>query len=79
MTTAFFWSDEHLSAWRRELTADEPGFRLSIEEGLEAARALFGPSLAGLDKTSEVKSASARALRANGRNGDSKMLAHAPS
>jgi mercuric reductase len=49
-TTAFFCSDEHLSAWRRERSTDEPGFRLSIEEGLEAGRALFGPSLAGLDR-----------------------------
>lgn len=48
-TTAFFCSDEHLSAWRRERRADEPGFRLSIEEALEAGRAIFGPSLAGLN------------------------------
>lgn len=48
-TTAFFCSDDHLSAWRRERSADEPGFRLSIDEALEAGRALFGPSLAGLD------------------------------
>ncbi|MGT2467843.1 alkylmercury lyase family protein (plasmid) [Mesorhizobium atlanticum] len=48
-TTAFFCSDDHLSAWRRERSADEPGFRLSIEEGLEAGRALFGPSLTDLD------------------------------
>jgi mercuric reductase len=48
-TTAFFCSDDHLSAWRREPASDEAGFRLSIEEGLEAGRALFGPSLAGLD------------------------------
>jgi mercury(II) reductase len=31
-----------------------PGFRLSIPEGLEAGRALFGPSLAGLDTASEA-------------------------
>ena len=48
-TTAFFCSDDHLSAWSREHAADEAGFRLSIAEGLEAGRALFGPSLAGLD------------------------------
>jgi len=48
-TTAFFCSDDHLFAWRRERSADEPGFRLSIDEALEAGRALFGPSLAGLD------------------------------
>jgi len=77
-TTSFFCSDDHLSAWRRERNADEPGFRLSIEEGLEAGRALFGPSLAGLETAprasagSALKSAAAtgRPFRANGRNGD---------
>lgn len=49
-TTAFFCSDDDLSAWRREQAAHEAGFRLSIEEGLEAGRAIFGPSLAGLDQ-----------------------------
>ncbi|ESW63321.1 bifunctional organomercurial lyase/mercury(II) reductase MerBA [Mesorhizobium sp. C280B] len=76
-TTAFFCSEDHLSAWRRERTADEPGFRLSIEEGLEAGRALFGPSLAGLEMAphasvrAALKSAAAtdRPFRANGRNG----------
>ncbi|MCR5860611.1 bifunctional organomercurial lyase/mercury(II) reductase MerBA [Mesorhizobium sp. J428] len=47
--TSFFCSDDHLAAWRQEHPADSPGFRLSIEEGLEAGCALFGPSLAGLD------------------------------
>jgi len=75
-TTAFFCSDDDLSAWRREQAADEAGFRLSIEEGLEAGRALFGPSLAGLDTAaqSSVGSTSRRAVvvdrfRTNGRNG----------
>lgn len=76
-TTAFFCSDEHLSAWRRERSADEPGFRLSIEEGLEAGRALFGPSLAGVDEVSrspndppsQNTTVTNRPLRANGRNG----------
>ena len=72
-TTAFFCSDEHLAAWRRERSANEPGFRLSIEEGLEAGRALFGPSLAGLDAPprSSIDSASkstAGTNRASGRN-----------
>src|SRR5260370_31075667 len=75
-TTAFFCSDDHLSAWRRERSSDEPGFRLSIEEGLEAGRALFGPSLAGLETAprpsagSTPKSAAAtdHPFRANGRN-----------
>jgi mercuric reductase len=75
-TTAFFCSDDHLSAWRREQAADEAGFRLSIEEGMEAGRALFGPSLAGLDTAaqSSVGSTSKGAVtadrfRTNGRNG----------
>lgn len=53
-TTAFFCSDGHLSAWRRGRSADDPGFRLSIDEGLQAGRALFGPSLAGLDPTPKL-------------------------
>jgi mercury(II) reductase len=77
-TTAFFCSDDHLSAWRRERAADEPGVRLSIEEGLEAGRALFGPSLAGLDRASQlsvdpaskIASFADRSVPANGRNGD---------
>ncbi|MBL6613637.1 MAG: bifunctional organomercurial lyase/mercury(II) reductase MerBA [Reyranella sp.] len=76
-TTAFFCSDDHLAAWRRERSAEEPGFRLSIEEGLEAGRALFGPSLAGLGVTPppsvdlEAKSPAVanRPFRTNGRNG----------
>lgn len=76
-TTAFFCSDDHLSAWRHEQAADEAGFRLSIEEGLEAGRALFGPSLAGLDAASRPSADPAskstapatRPLRANRRNG----------
>ncbi|TXL72401.1 bifunctional organomercurial lyase/mercury(II) reductase MerBA [Vineibacter terrae] len=82
-TTAFFCSDDHLSAWRRERSAGEPGFRLSIEEGLEAGRALFGPSLAGLGmrprpstgSTSKVASLADRPLRTNGRNGGAYDLA----
>ena len=75
-TTAFFCSDDHLVAWRRERSSNEPGFRLSIEEGLEAGRALFGPSLAGLETAprasvgSAPKSAAAtdRRFRANSRD-----------
>ena len=75
-TTAFFCSDDHLSAWRRERSTDEPGFPLTIEEGLEAGRALFGPSLAGLETArgpsagSATKSAAAmdQPLHANRRN-----------
>jgi mercuric reductase len=76
-TTAFFCSDNHLSAWRHEQAADEAGFRLSIEEGLEVGRALFGPSLAGLDAPSRPSAAPAskssavadRSVRSNGRDG----------
>jgi mercury(II) reductase len=76
-TTAFFCTDEHLSAWRRERSANEPGFRLSIEEGLEAGRALFGPSLAGIDEgwrplinsESDRTALTSRPLRTGGRNG----------
>ena len=68
-TTAFFCSDDHLSAWRREHPAGAPGFRLSIEEGLEAGCALFGPSLAGLDIPSKSPAITNRPFRANGRNG----------
>jgi mercury(II) reductase len=76
-TTVFFSSDDHLSAWRRERSADEPGFRLSIEEGLEAGRALFGPSLAGLgvtqrpsaDPGSKSPAVANRPFRTNGHNG----------
>ena len=75
-TTAYFCSDDHLSAWRRERSADEPGFRLSIEEGLEAGRALFGPSLTGLDtprasvgSASKIGPLADRPFRANGRDG----------
>jgi mercuric reductase len=76
-TTAFYCSDDHRSAWRRDRAAEEPGFRLSIEEGLEAGRALFGPSLAGfgvtlrpsVDPKSKSPAVANRPYRANGRNG----------
>ncbi|ESW73232.1 bifunctional organomercurial lyase/mercury(II) reductase MerBA [Mesorhizobium sp. C277A] len=49
-TTAFFCSDDHFAAWRSIWPADEPGFRLSIKEALEAGRAIFEPSMIGLRK-----------------------------
>lgn len=49
--TAFFCSDDHLAAWRGERPTDEPGFRLSIVEALEAGRAIFEPSLTAIDTT----------------------------
>ena len=41
---AFFCSDEHLELWRSR-TPDRQGLRLSMAEGLEVGRALFGPVL----------------------------------
>ena len=41
---AFFCSDDHLASWREDGGA--AGFRLSIDEGLQAGRALFQPLLA---------------------------------
>ena len=41
---AFFCSDDHLASWRKDGAAE--GFRLSIDEGLQAGRALFQPLLA---------------------------------
>ncbi|GLS36653.1 hypothetical protein GCM10010869_22440 [Mesorhizobium tianshanense] len=68
-TTAFFCSDEHLSARRDGRSADESGFRLSTEEGFEAGRALFGPSLAGLDAPSNSAAIADRPVRKNRGNG----------
>jgi mercuric reductase len=48
---AFFCDDSHLEAWRAEHHPESPGFRLSIDEALQAGRAIFGPSLAGLEVT----------------------------
>lgn len=48
-TMAFFCSDAHLEAWRAAHDPKAPGFRLSIDEALQAGRAVFAPSLAGLD------------------------------
>ena len=41
---AFFCSDDHLASWRKDGGAE--GFRLSIDEGLQAGRASFQPLLA---------------------------------
>lgn len=42
---AFFCSDAHLQRWRDNRSHDSPGFRLSMDEALEAGRAIFGQSL----------------------------------
>lgn len=47
--TAFFCSDAHLEASRSQSQSDVPGFRLTLDEALQVGRAIFGPSLAGLE------------------------------
>lgn len=42
---AFFCSDAHLQRWRDSRLHDSPGFRLSMDEALEAGRAIFERSL----------------------------------
>ena len=49
---AFFCDDAHLEAWRAAHRQETPGFRLSIDEALQVGRAIFAPSLAGLEVTS---------------------------
>jgi hypothetical protein len=44
---AFFCGDAHLEAWRTEHDPEGRGFRLSMDEALQAGRAFFAPSLAG--------------------------------
>lgn len=41
----FFCSDDHLATWRQQQCENSRGFRLSMEEGLEAGRAIFENSL----------------------------------
>lgn len=43
---AFFCSEEHLESWRAEHEPETKGYILSLEEGLQAGRSLFGPFLA---------------------------------
>lgn len=42
---AFFCSDTHLQQWRSNRYQDSDGFRLSMDEALEAGRAIFERSL----------------------------------
>jgi mercuric reductase len=49
---AFFCADAHLEAWRAEHHPGAAGFRLSIQDALQVGRAIFAPSLAGLEVTS---------------------------
>lgn len=46
---AFFCGDAHLEAWRMAQQPETPGYCLSIDEALQAGRALFAPSLMGSD------------------------------
>ena len=71
--TAFFCSDDHLAAWRRDRRSDEPGFPLSVDEALEAGRAIFGPSLARIDMAERPGDAAAK------RRGAPRSLIHAAS
>jgi len=48
---AFFCDDAHLETWRAEHHPSSPGFRLSIDEALQAGRAIFAPSLAAPQAT----------------------------
>ncbi len=43
---AFFCSDEHLESWRGANHPDLAGYRLSMDEGLQAGKAIFTPLLA---------------------------------
>lgn len=52
--TAFFRTDDDLEAWRKGQSADERGVRLSLNEALEAGRAIFEPSLAGTEDLADV-------------------------
>lgn len=42
---AFFCTDAHLQQWRDNRSPGSPGFRLSVDEALEAGRAIFERSL----------------------------------
>jgi mercuric reductase len=46
---AFFCGDAHLEVWRAAHDPGTPGFRLSIDEALQVGRAIFAPSLVGLE------------------------------
>jgi hypothetical protein len=45
----FFCSAAHLEAWRSANHPDAAGFRLSLDEAVQVGRAIFGPTLAGLE------------------------------
>jgi hypothetical protein len=43
---AFFSSEMEFENWRANEHPDTPGYRLSLEEGMQVGRAIFGPFLA---------------------------------
>jgi hypothetical protein len=43
---AYFCADQHLASWRAAERTDGTGFRLSMDEGLQAGKAIFMPLLA---------------------------------
>lgn len=43
---AFFCSDAHLEAWRKENAEGIDGYRLSMDEGIQAGKAIFTSLLA---------------------------------
>ena len=46
---AFFCSAAHLEAWRSANHPHATGYCLSADEALQVGRAIFGPTLAGLE------------------------------
>ncbi len=54
---AFFCSDAHLDSWRQENHPDIDGYRLSMDEGLQAGMAIFAPMLAPAAETATKGSA----------------------
>ncbi len=43
---AFFCCEEHLGMWRKKNEPETQGYTLSLEEGLQVGRGIFGPLLA---------------------------------
>lgn len=63
--TAFFCSNAHLEASRSKSRSDVPGWRLTIDEALQVGRAIFSPTLTGLEAVE--RKGLARPVRSNGR------------
>ncbi len=54
---AFFCCDAHMESWRATNHPDELGFRLSMDEALQAGRAIFEPMLARSEATADMPEA----------------------